>query len=424
MDGKTKQGWWLLLAGLMAVMASGGCTSCMKGAIPAGQLPLALAAQPRCPRVPIDFTLLRQQPPESYLVGPRDILGIYIADILARADEPPPVFTIVNPVGAADPPLVVGNPVTVGDDGTIILPRIPPLRVAGLSVGQIDALIRRAYTVDHHLLQPGKEQINVTVMRKRLHRIVVVREDAAAVPPILKPRDGTIIARRGTATTIDLPSFENDVLHALSQTGGLPGEDARNEVWVLRGGSTPANSQMLERLQTGADPAAMPTLAGASIVRIPLSYPPGTPLPFGPADVVLHDGDVVFVQSRTQEVYYTGGLLPGGQFLLPRDYDLDVVSAISLAGGNPNGPAGFPLIPQFRSGSGPGNIVAPTRVMIIRKMPDGAQVKIYVDLRKALYDPRQHVLIQPEDTVMLFWQPWEITANIALNLFNFEYLVQ
>ena len=132
---------------------------------------------------------------------------------------------------------------------------------------------------------------------------------------------------------------------------------------------------------------------------------------------------MLYVQARTQEVYFTGGLMPGGQFLLPRDYDLDVVHAIAFAGGAPNGPAGFPLVPQFRSGSGPGNIVAPTRIIIIRKMPGGAQVKIYVDLRRALYDPRQRVLIQPGDTILVFWQPWELTANLALNLINVEYLI-
>ena len=228
----------------------------------------------RCPRVPIDFTLLRQQPPQSYLVGPRDILGIYIQDILGRTDEPPPVFTVNNPPGSSstDSPLAVGNPVTVGDDGTIILPRVAPLRVAGLSVGQIDALIRKTYTVDNHFLAPGREQVNVSLIRKRLHRVVVVREDAAAVPPILKPRDGTIIARRGTANTIDLPSYENDVLHALTVTGGLPGEDAHDEVWVLRGGdATQANGQLLAQLQGGADPNTINVAASSTIVRIPLS---------------------------------------------------------------------------------------------------------------------------------------------------------
>ncbi len=195
MDGKkTKQGRWLPAACLIALFAFSGCTSIMTNAIPASQLPPSLMVGPRCPRVPIDFTLLRQQPPPSYLIGPRDILGIFIQDILGRRDEPPPVFTLATGPGSVDPPLVVGNPVTVSEDGTIILPRIPPLRVAGLTVGQVDALIRRAYTVDFRLLQPGREQVNVTLMRKRLHRVVVVRDDAAAVPPILKPRDGTVLS--------------------------------------------------------------------------------------------------------------------------------------------------------------------------------------------------------------------------------------
>ena len=99
-----------------------------------------------------------------------------------------------------------------------------------------------------------------------------------------------------------------------------------------------------------------------------------------------------------------------------------MVHAISLAGGAPNGPAGFPLIPQFRSGSGPGNIVAATRVMVIRPTPEGGQVKIHVDLRTALNDPREHIIIRPGDTIMVFYTPWELAANIGLNLINFSYL--
>ena len=141
-----------------------------------------------------------------------------------------------------------------------------------------------------------------------------------------------MIARRGTTTAIELPSYENDVLHALSQTGGLPGEDARNELWVLRGAAT-GGTAIVEQLQEGMDPSKLPSGGASLIVRIPLSVAPGAPLPFGPSDVVLSDGDVLFVQSRAGDCFYTGGLLPGGQFLLPRDYDLDIINAISLAGG-------------------------------------------------------------------------------------------
>ena len=47
--------------------------------------------------------------------------------------------------------------------------------------------------------------------------------------------------------------------------------------------------------------------------------------------ILLHDGDIVFIESRETEVFYTGGLLGGNQFALPRDYDIDVVRAICAA---------------------------------------------------------------------------------------------
>ena len=38
-----------------------------------------------------------------------------------------------------------------------------------------------------------------------------------------------------------------------------------------------------------------------------------------PEDIILNDGDVVVVQTRESEVYYTGGMIKGGQhpLLLP-----------------------------------------------------------------------------------------------------------
>ena len=48
--------------------------------------------------------------------------------------------------------------------------------------------------------------------------------------------------------------------------------------------------------------------------------------------MVLNDGDIVYIESRETEVFYTGGLLQGGEFPLPRDYDLDVLGAMAIAG--------------------------------------------------------------------------------------------
>ena len=52
---------------------------------------------------------------------------------------------------------------------------------------------------------------------------------------------------------------------------------------------------------------------------------------FRPEDIGLRDGDIVYVDTRETDVYYTGGLLGGGEFNIPRDYDLDVLAAVSLA---------------------------------------------------------------------------------------------
>src|SRR5262249_24426124 len=138
---------------------------------------------------------------------------------------------------------------------------------------------------------------------------------------------------------IDLPAYENDVLHALTRTGGLPGLDARNEVVIERGAAAGAGA---------AGPAAgpgrprpdlvAPRLTGEGAedgqgIHIPLRLPRGEPPPFHPDDVVLQNGDIVYIGARETEVFYTGGLLFARQFILPRDYDLRVTDAIVLAGG-------------------------------------------------------------------------------------------
>jgi len=34
--------------------------------------------------------------------------------------------------------------------------------------------------------------------------------------------------------------------------------------------------------------------------------------------LVLNTGDVVFLEARETELFYTGGLLPAGEYVLPR----------------------------------------------------------------------------------------------------------
>jgi hypothetical protein len=148
---------------------------------------------------------------------------------------------------------------------------------------------------------------------------------------------------------------------------------------------------------------------------------PGQPLPFSSEDVILHTGDILFIPARERDYFFTGGMLPGGQVPLPRDDDLDIIGAIALAGASAGGPAaghdpGAALYRQHAAG----NIVPPTRVLILRKTHDGRQVMIHADLRRALKDPRHRVLIRPGDLVMLHYTPAQLMSNYALNLMNFN----
>jgi hypothetical protein len=57
-------------------------------------------------------------------------------------------------------------------------------------------------------------------------------------------------------------------------------------------------------------------------------------------------------------------------------------------------------------------------VIVIRTLPTGGQVKIDVDIQRALDDPRERVVIQQNDLVLLKYRPWELGLNLALNIFN------
>jgi hypothetical protein len=122
---------------------------------------------------------------------------------------------------------------------------------------------------------------------------------------------------------------------------------------------------------------------------------------FKPSDVILKTGDIVFIESRDTEVYYTGGLLPVAELILPRDYDLDVLQAVTEARGPLyNGAVNFNNQQGNILTGGIGN-PSPSQLTVIRRTPKGGQITIRVDLNRAAQDPRERVLVQPGDFLIL-----------------------
>lgn len=394
--------------------------------IPVRLLPPELLAKSKDELETIPLTLLRQKPPDVYRLAAGDLLGIYIEGVLGQEDQLPPVNFPQSP----ELPPSIGYPILVREDGTLPLPLVNPVHVDGMTVGEAEESVKKAYTVDKQVLLIGEERILVTMIRPRQTRVLVIREDSPSArvdvrtPTIRgfgRSARVTSTSRRGTGWIVNLPAYENDVLTALAQTGGLPGTDAVNEVIIQRGYKDAGASGALRDQSNNEISVFERTSSGREVdtVRIPLRIRPGEPPPFKPDDIILNEGDIVFIKAREAQFYYTAGVLPSQEVPIPRDYDLTVVEAIARING-----------PLFNGGVNTnnlsGNIVAPgmgnpspSLLIVLRKTPGGAQVAIRVDLNRAVRDARENIVVQAGDVLVLQEAPREAFARYFKDVTNF-----
>lgn len=410
----TKRIFSLLLAGGMITVTAGCQSYGPTDLTPAKDVLNASCCRPDT-ETEINFLALRQTPPEQYVLDKGDILGIYIQGITGDKDVPPPVNFPSARDDDMDPGL--GYPVPVRDDGYISLPLVTPIRVTGLTLSQAERKIVGAYTKDKKILLEGNEKIIVTLMKRRTYNVLVIREDGSSGNGNNNIRRNEVYVEdemTSESFSIELPAYENDVLHALSETGGLPGQRALNEIIVLRGGqSMGSNGSFIQAVGAPNMGGMSATLDGANAIRIPIKAEAGAFPSISEQDITLNDGDIVYIKGREREVFYTGGLLDGGRFPLPRDYDIDVLEAIAMAGGNASGSSG--------SGGGSirlGQVKPPTQLTVLRKC-GCEQVAIDVDLRYALADPTERVIIQPGDLIILEYRQNEVFINSMAQVLTF-----
>lgn len=422
----------LFAAGLF-VAAFAGCTAVVQpiDGVPANRLPPEFFPPPKNNLVPVDFSLLALEPPRDYKLGPEDILGVYIEGVLPfNSPDAPPAPPPVNfPTSESILPPSIGFPIPIQPDGTLSLPLIEPLDVEGLTLEQTRDAIRDAY-IEADILREEKARPIVSLIRERQFDVIVIRQDAGGgglgqgligqqlgAQFLLGSSD---LSARGQV--IQLPAYQNDILNALTRTGGLPGVNAKNEVQVLRASRANQRKRMqflqqwyAEQERAAQDPCYCPPPLpdDPSILRIPLRVPPGVIPELSEEEITLNDGDIVYVESRETEVFYTGGLLRGGQFPLPRDFDLDVLGAMALAGGGVAGAS-----EQFGLSVGGGALgVPPGMLYVLRQTPCNGQIAIEVDLVKAVNDPRSRPLVQPGDVLILQYKCEEQLINFGLRTF-------
>ncbi|MFO1006197.1 MAG: polysaccharide biosynthesis/export family protein [Planctomycetaceae bacterium] len=415
-DDDTGGLWLRLLFGGVLWMLSGcaALTNPVAQGIPVRMVPEELLTPPHDQEVTIPLGWLRRPPTPEYRLAAGDVLGIYIDGVLGDRDHLPPV-TIPEASGL---PPAVGVPITVRDDGALPLPLVHSIDVDGMTVSEAEDAIVDAFAVKRKIVRAETERVLVSLIRPRHERILVIRQDDPDESLLADNTMGRIGAFRGlssmtttsttqhqgTGTVIDLPAYENDLLTALTKTGGLPGAGALNEVVIQR-----AEEQV-------TDEDGRVVRRPGKTIRIPIRVNPGEPPPFQPEDIILKTGDIVFVEARLAEVYYTAGLLPAREMPLPRDIDITAIEAIVRAGG--------PIVNGgLHSNNISGQIVAkgighpsPSLLSVLRRSSDGRQVNIQVDLNRALQDPRENILIQPGDVLILQETPGEAFSRFVANV--------
>ena len=408
------------LAGMLVMVTIAGCTSVPNSETISPRGFENTRHKTRYTMENINPIVLRQDPMDAYRLAPGDTLGIYIESITGTENQSIPVHT---PDPTTNLPPASGYPFTVRDDGTIALPKmLHSLNVEGLTLMETNSLIYRAYVEVTRILGTDAV-ITVSLIRPRTYHVVVIREDVRADDMRYSYNSSTqgkgvsFVGNedRGTAKTLDLWAGQNDVLNALNKTGGMPSMMAKNEIIILRGGfDDVVGSDMIISKSNNTNGSSPYVNGNPNIVRIPLRVRPGQALPeLTQDDIILKDGDVVVIQSREAEVFYTGGMLQGGMYPIPRDFDLDVFSAMSMAGGSVAVAAGGTSM----RGSSIGNIIPPTRLLVIREV-NGYQRAIRIDMKRGLTDPSERILIQPNDLIMLEYTPSEVVFNMILSTFS------
>jgi len=397
----------VFFAGVSVALWTCGCAAVTNPAadgIPVRRLPPEAFGESKADVHAVPLTALTPPPAGPYKLAAGDVLGVFVEGVLGERGGQPPV-RIPEPNTTSPPG--IGYPIPVRDNGTVPLPLLAePLVVAGLTLDEAQTKITQAYLgtlqelkAPKKLLKDETARIIVTLLKPRQYHVLVLREDAGGTTFGTSGGfgaglgSGTFVSqtRRAAGFPLDLPAYENDLLNALTRSGGLPGSEAEDEVLILRGAYRPG---------TDGRPGAV-TQEARETIRVPLRLHPGQTLHVRPEDLVLRSGDVVHVRARPAELFFTGGLLPPRAFPLPADRDLDVLEAVALVGG--------PLVNGgVNANNLSGQIVqtglgfpSPSQVTILRKLNSGSQVPIVVSLNRAIRDPRERINIQPDDFLIL-----------------------
>ena len=324
----------------IALVAALTALGCAEGRYRAANLPRELAAPATVNVQAIDLSRLGSPPVDSDRIERGDVLEVTMVTDYAKLTA-------------------ATTPVRVADDGSIGVPLIGKVAVAGLRPEEAEQAVISAAQLRGVFLNPA---VTVTMKEQRTNKITVV---GAVNKPGVHP----------------LPRASSSLLAALVAAEGLS-KEAGPEVEVRHSVLHPVSPQAAPRHLAQKDAegrlvANDEPQADASIIKVDLASSSD-----GKITQQLSDGDVVYVSKRSLKGIYVLGLVAKpGEYEYPLNHEVHVLDALALAGGATSAVA--------------------DKVIVIRQLPgqaSPANIAVSINAAKSGGD---NLKLAPGDTVLV-----------------------
>jgi polysaccharide export outer membrane protein len=310
----------------------------------AAQLPTELQAPPASSSYRESIAQLGRSFPPPEIIHPGDLLELLVLPYAGDSSTKP-------------------IPVRVSEEGSIQVPLVGKVFVAGLAVGEAELAITRAAQERGIYQNPV---VSLTMKKPRSNRITVIGA----------------VRKEGV---YELPIAQSTLLDAILAAGNLT-EDADSRVQIYR--SEAPNQRRPSSVPNGA--AFKSTTATSSLIS-ELEQPESSPGPIvvdlsqlggkNGEPYLLEDGDIVVVPQRLKQSVYVLGLVNRpGKIDIPPNQDLYLLDALAMAGGRSSELA--------------------DKVVILRdRSPKGGAVRILASIREAKQNPDANIRLAPGDVI-------------------------
>ena len=349
---------WLIAGSLMLTGCHGSNHYYATNSAFGQRMPDSLRLAKRSNPQTVDLSKLASGTGGSETIGAGDVLEVQIAAGLQEDDQSTMAARVAN-------------------DGTIALPMIGLLNVAGVEPQGAESLIR-AEAIRRQLYH--NPTVTVTVTHKRMNKVRVL--GAVKAPGLY-----------------ELPPGASDVVSAIAAAQGLE-KDAGQHVEVRN----PYRPNTAERPAVAGIPGQpLSTVSNSSLSSNGMnSYSIDliSAAKAGDGQYIVQDGGVVMVEKRDPAPVYVGGLVKtAGRYDYPIGQDLHLLDAISLAGG-------------------PSNQLA-NKIYVIRPVVGAKDpAVIEISYRDAKRSADSNILLGPGDVVSVEQTPGTVFME-ALNLIRF-----